>query len=785
MSAHSFKSKKKQCTNLISLLVILCCLAVVAVGQQKRGTPRKPAAPVAEPVPTFDSLLADGNYMVYSELRNVGSFVRLQAFNDLLSPLMKLGAPPKEFATALKWVTAHSDALAGSRMFAASMPSRPALPTILIAIEFPTSTEAKKFESELQGFIPNLFSKPDPPPASAAAGQKPSGNLPATDVPPAPPSAPAFQVKQAGTLVFLSDKTLSLRELRPKGSKLLAENPHFALARNRFATESVFIYADFKGMEAEGEKLRERSKKEDEKRREKERAANPSPDSSPGVDPGLISEAMPEGEEEAPPTPDVINSPDDFPEPNGNRPVVGRENVYPTETLNSVIFPVTMVLFGGATKWPEAIAAALAFEEESYVVRALMLNGPDAKPVAVPFLANIATGPLLSPTAPSVMPAEVDLFVSLSLDYPGIYEQMAAASRTPSWVAPASNGVRASPFAALEKKTGFKVKEDLLPLLGNEIAIALPKAAFYVPAEPPAIEGPGPDNEDQQSVRLPEAYPIIAISVRDKEAVRRALPKLIESLSFKGASSMAQTERRDDTEIVSFANVFSYALVGDFLLITPDAKLTRRVVDSYLNQQTLSSDSNFRNFTRWQSRQVHGQVFVSPDLVESYVFAGKQRPQPAGVQTTAVVEPLTYSLSNEGLGPQHELRVPKNVLMSFIAGFSTQVNESPLFTNESIAQSNLRTLSAAQATFHSTTGNGRYGTLDELITADLMAKDLVEKYGYKIELTIMSNKFEAVAVPIEYGKTGRRSFFIDESGVLRGGDHGGGAATLADKPIEH
>jgi hypothetical protein len=59
----------------------------------------------------------------------------------------------------------------------------------------------------------------------------------------------------------------------------------------------------------------------------------------------------------------------------------------------------------------------------------------------------------------------------------------------------------------------------------------------------------------------------------------------------------------------------------------------------------------------------------------------------------------------------------------------------------------------------------------------------MEKYGYKIDLSVLSNKFEVIATPVEYGKTGRRSFYIDESAILRGGDHAGGAATLSDKPI--
>ena len=67
---------------------------------------------------------------------------------------------------------------------------------------------------------------------------------------------------------------------------------------------------------------------------------------------------------------------------------------------------------------------------------------------------------------------------------------------------------------------------------------------------------------------------------------------------------------------------------------------------------------------------------------------------------------------------------------------------------------------------------------------DRFPLDAFDKYGYKYEITVMGDQFEAVAMPKEYGKTGKRSFFVDKSGVVRGDDHGGGPATIADKPAQ-
>ena len=50
-------------------------------------------------------------------------------------------------------------------------------------------------------------------------------------------------------------------------------------------------------------------------------------------------------------------------------------------------------------------------------------------------------------------------------------------------------------------------------------------------------------------------------------------------------------------------------------------------------------------------------------------------------------------------------------------------------------------------------------------------------------MTVAGDKYEVTATPTEYGKTGRQSFYLDESGIIRGADHGGEPATVADKQL--
>jgi hypothetical protein len=393
--------------------------------------------------------------------------------------------------------------------------------------------------------------------------------------------------------------------------------------------------------------------------------------------------------------------------------------------------------------------------------------------------------------------------VSASLDYPQIYEAMLKnfannvatlpKSEGPNPGQPVMDGPRPeTPFAAQEKKLGLNIKDDLLPLLGSELALALPKRIKK------AANGPAMDPRDEKSGGAGNAQtsanagpnPMFAIAVKDREAVGKLIPKLIESFGLKGASMLAQTEKRDGTELVTYAGVFSYAFVGDFLVVSPDPAETRHVVDAYLNHQTLSSDSHFRNYTRWQARQVLGQVYMAPGLVEEYTLGGgssgvafREKMNEFLTGVNPVIDPVTYSLSNDGLGPLHELHVPKNLLQVLIAGMMVGSSEALPESNEAVAQGVVRSVAYAEATFKSTEGNDGYGSSDQLVSAGLLSKEMLEKYGYRIEVNASADKFEVTAVPIEYGKTGKLSYFIDQSQILRAGDHGGGAATLSDQPM--
>ena len=111
--------------------------------------------------------------------------------------------------------------------------------------------------------------------------------------------------------------------------------------------------------------------------------------------------------------------------------------------------------------------------------------------------------------------------------------------------------------------------------------------------------------------------------------------------------------------------------------------------------------------------------------------------------------------------------------------------------NESGAIRSLRVLHQAEQTYQATKGQGNYGTLSDLhseslISAD-MARDVRSGYRFKVEVFKAGigspAAFAVMAVPTEYGSTGRRSFFVDETGVIRGEDNHGLEASKATPPV--
>jgi hypothetical protein len=142
-----------------------------------------------------------------------------------------------------------------------------------------------------------------------------------------------------------------------------------------------------------------------------------------------------------------------------------------------------------------------------------------------------------------------------------------------------------------------------------------------------------------------------------------------------------------------------------------------------------------------------------------------------------------------------------------VPAMAKQWEQADLDASEDAAIADLRSVASALDTYRRAYGklpdtlamlgpappNGVSPEAASLLDADLAAGN---KDGYTIRYTISpaagglseeeANKAEAFSVassPKDYGKTGRRSFLLDSSGILRGADKHGGVATTTDPRI--
>jgi uncharacterized protein DUF3352 len=768
----------KNSTPAVAILLLLIALTATASAQQKRQPTPKPAPKVAvppAPAPTFETLVPADSYILYGEVRGAGQLIRSSAINDLLEPVLKLSGPPKEFRAIVRWLNTHAEEVMSSRLLVATWPNNKskALPETLIAIEFASAEEAAKFSFTLNEFLSKVL-LPSVPERAAENSLGPEAEK--LRPPPAQP-VPNFHLQRFGSLVVISPKPWTIKQLKPPGSKLLAEDTNFRAAYNRFNAEPLFVYVDTSTVAREEEESRKRWEQQS---IEAKKQAEAEAESKKEEEPERIELA--EEAKEITPEQLAVLQPAAPPE--------AKEAVDP-DPFSSAMSALGWTLFSTRveSEWPDGVGFALSFEGDSFDLRALLVKQGGEKADAFPFLPLLITGPAFTAEAANIFPADTELLLTMSLDLPQIYTQVSKPRPQPEFFT--SRGkvlvekeVEAeTPFTELEKRLKLSVKNDLLPLLGPEIAVRLPLNSTSMIGLPGLTPSPAAVKEQQ-----PTDGPVLAIAVKDKEAIRALIPKLMDALGFKGASALAQTERREDTEIVSIANQFSYAFVGNFLVISGNPVSTRYVVDSYLKHETLAADVQFRNSTRWQPKSTQGQIYISPALMESYKAWAEKPTTRVSDQTRAfllrassVAQPITYSLSNEGLGPLHEVHIPKNLVLMAVAGISGEANPPQNLQNERAAISLMYTIASAESQYK--LAKGSWGTLEQLIAADAVSKEAIENSGYKFELTLSGDKFEVAAVPQEYGKTGTLSLFIDQTLVLRGGDRNGGTATASDPPL--
>ena len=756
-------------------------------------------------------MLAADTYTVYAEVRAVGQLVRGGDVMELLEPMRLLGQTPPELNAFVDFMKTHADTLAASRLMIAANPVLPTLPKGIVALELPSPDAARRFVPELREFLRAVVpanTRTDG--ASAQASPKPSARKRARrgDVlREAPRSAPAFHIKRAGSLVIASDTRFAVQSLRPEGSQAFTQQARFQTARNHFPTDSVFIYVDIDTLDRMSKEERERQMKQYKQMSEERQA-----ESMENTD-ELSAVLAPE-----PISPSVIeqtavavvneNSNENVANMNANVAADAQTNANNTNTgdggdtevsTEANISPVLSSLVFGSifntSALPSVAGAGFSLDGEAVTVRTLLINKTEPKPSLVPFLSILKPGPPLAHDAASIAPANTEMLINISLDLPLIYQTVYDTvaryederKRDDDGSASADAGVASKAkttddeLAAMEKLLGFSIRDELLPALGNEVAVGVPGDW---------IGRPSPRAKKESTEDSPPGI-MALISLRDKGKVESIVPRALKLIGLLSPNAAAADEQYKGVEIMGGSGL-RLAFVGNFLVVAQDSPTMQRIIDAFASGQTLAASQEYRQSTNWQPRQTLGQIYVSGALLKQTFASTNQSGARLDDESRIILEQfanapgaITHAVTGEGANHFHEARFPKSIIKLAVASAAAETKNAPLRSNEYSAMYALQSIVTAQATYKETKGKGNYGTLEDLVDEDLLSKSALNPNGYSIKFTGAGDKFEATATPDVYGKSGFRSFYIDASGVLRGGDKGGQQAGAADEPTDY
>ena len=126
------------------------------------------------------------------------------------------------------------------------------------------------------------------------------------------------------------------------------------------------------------------------------------------------------------------------------------------------------------------------------------------------------------------------------------------------------------------------------------------------------------------------------------------------------------------------------------------------------------------------------------------------------------------------------------IILAMLVGCNSQANEQApqaIAGNEMAAMTRLRAIASAEMRYQADSG-GSYATLDELIEKRFVGDPSKGKLtGYRFEVRVRPGGFEATAVPVQFGISGKRSFYVDETRIMRGADKRGAQAASSDPEV--
>ena len=199
-----------------------------------------------------------------------------------------------------------------------------------------------------------------------------------------------------------------------------------------------------------------------------------------------------------------------------------------------------------------------------------------------------------------------------------------------------------------------------------------------------------------------------------------------------------------------------------------ELSIYRPAIDSLSPQEFEELRPDFEKMALAVSEKIPDKIEVSGEQISGDVATvfvkvldaeGKEKVEPAALM----------KLDNRWIiGDKENLELVKKAGKQFF--FEARIN-----AHHADVQDMMTRISLAQV-LYSQNHNGQFGNTAELVAAGVVPKDIegTDSTGYKFQINRAADgkSWYATAEPVQYGRTGRLSFYLDATGV-RSGDCGG------------
>lgn len=329
-------------------------------------------------------------------------------------------------------------------------------------------------------------------------------------------------------------------------------------------------------------------------------------------------------------------------------------------------------LLAGLSQMPYAVAMGGTMHGEEATLRALIVSGKKQDGgLLTSIFSSVREG---QPSAASLAAPDTDLFVNVMIDWDKLYEGLqslfdmfASAVSTMAREEVSSQSRRGSVsglelMAGLDSMLGFSIRHDLLPTLGDELAIAI--SGFDLMAKPTTARSAPASRKPARQSRM-----LFMIAVRNPVKFESYLTKLLSGPK-KAPVRLAQMPYRG--AMIKYRSNFAYTIAGGFFIAGPSVADIRRAMDARATGASLAATADFRSaigVARPAMLQAYLSSKMSASLGQSLFAKGEKTSAlptaPVGVVMTANPE-----------GTMMQIRMPSRMALAALT--SVMTSESPV-----------------------------------------------------------------------------------------------------------